>query len=185
MSTLFIYAMAIGGFVLIAQIVLSFAGFVDDAPELVDDVDGASGGLNLLSVRALSAGAVMFGAAGLVLTGIMPAWLAAALAVVPAFGAAWVTAYATRLMARAESRGNLRLDAAVGQLGTVYLKVPPSQAGTGLVQFTLQGRTVELTAYTRQGQELATGSPVLVLSVDPETETAEVISSTGIEGLEP
>jgi hypothetical protein len=86
-------------------------------------------------------------------------------------------------MFRAESSGNLRLESAGGQLGTVYLPVPGANTGTGLVQFTLQGRTVELRAYTREPDALATGSAVLVISVDPETETAEVISTTNIEGL--
>jgi hypothetical protein len=73
------------------------------------------------------------------------------------------------------TRGNLRLENAAGQIGTIYLPVPGANAGTGLVQFPLQGRTVELRAFTREQDTLNTGSAVLVISVDPETETAEVI----------
>jgi hypothetical protein len=185
MTTVFVLCMALGGGVLVIQIVLGFLGMADAAPELVDDVDGASGALNLLSVRALAAGTVMFGAAGLALAAPLPIWLATPLAFVPAFAATFTTAYLTRLMFRAESRGNLRLDEAAGALGTVYLRVPAANGGTGIVQFTLQGRTVELPARTREASDLATGSAVLVISVDTESETAEVISSTSIEGLEP
>jgi hypothetical protein len=184
MYTVFVFCMGIGGLVLLAQIVLSLAGLAGDVPDVVDDVAGASGGLNLLSVRTLAAGTVMFGAAGLVLSGTLPVWVATPLAMLPGFAAAWLTAYLTRLMFRAESSGSLRLDDAAGQLGTVYLPVPAAHSGTGLVQFTLQGRTVELRAYTRGPDALATGSAVLVVSVDTETETAEVISTTQIEGLE-
>jgi hypothetical protein len=183
MTTVFVFSMAIGGIVLVGQILLSFIGLADGSPDLVDDMDGASGALNLLSVRALSAGAVIFGAAGLMLLPALPgllAWMAAPLAVVPAFGATAATAYLTRLMYRAQSQGNLQLDGAVGQLGTVYLRIPAANGGTGIVQFTLQGRTIELPASTREGDELATGSSVLVISVDAETGTAEVISSTSI-----
>ena len=183
MQTVFLFLMGVGGVVLVAQIALSAFGLVGDMPELADDIDSAHGGLNLLSVRALSAAAVFFGAAGITLSRWLPEWGAAVLAVPPAVGAAAFTAWLTRLMFRAESSGNLRLDSAGGQLGTVYLPVPGANTGTGLVQFTLQGRTVELRAFTRQPDALATGSAVLVISVDPETETAEVISTTNIEGL--
>jgi hypothetical protein len=183
MNTVFVFSMAIGGLVLVAQIVLSLLGLVGDAPETVDDVDGASGALNLVSVRALAAGAVFYGAAGVTLSARLPVWAAASIALLPGLAAAAGTAYLTRAMFRAETRGNLRLEDAAGQLGTVYLQVPGGNAGTGLVQFALQGRTVELRAYTREPDTLSTGSAVLVISVDPETETAEVIPTTSIEGL--
>jgi hypothetical protein len=183
MSTVFLFLMGVGGLVLVVQIVLSFFGIVDEMPDAMDGVGAAEGGLNLLSVRAISAAAVFFGAAGLVLARSLPDWLAAVLAVPPAVAAAALTAWLTRLMFRMESSGSLQLDQAGGQLGTVYLPVPGSHTGTGIVQFTLQGRTVELRAYTRQPDALATGAPVLVVSVDPETETAEVIPTNNIEGL--
>jgi ABC-type Fe3+ transport system permease subunit len=184
MHAVFMFCMGAGALVLVAQIGLSLLGLVGDTPDLVDDVDDASGALNLLSVRGVAAGAVFFCAAGLVLSRALPSWAAAILALGPAVAAAAATAYLTRLMYRAESRGNLRLDRAAGQLGTIYLAVPGGNAGTGLVQFTLQGRTVELRAYTREPAALATGSAVLVVSVDPETETAEVISTHSIKELE-
>jgi hypothetical protein len=184
MNTVFVFCMAVGGLVLVGQIALTLFGLSGDAPDIVDDVDAADGGLNLLSVRALAAGALVFGAAGLTLAGTLPTVAAAVVALLPAFAAAAGTAYLTRLMYRAETRGNLKLEGAVGQLGTVYLKVPAGNDGTGIVQFALQGRTVELKAYTREGETLPTGASVLVISVDAETETAEVISTTNIEGLE-
>lgn len=183
MQAVFMFCMGAGAVVLLAQIALSFLGMAGDMPDTVDDIDGAGGALNLLSVRALSAGAVFFGAGGLVFSRALPEWAAAFLALGPAVAAAAATAWLTRLMFRAESRGNLLLENAAGQYGTVYLPVPGAQAGAGLVQFTLQGRTVELRAVTREPASLPTGSAVLVVSVDPETETAEVISTTTIEEL--
>jgi hypothetical protein len=183
MQTIFVFLMAVGGLVLVAQILLSVFGLVGDMPDVVDDAAGVDDALNLLSVRSLAAGAVFFGAAGAMLSRTMPAWLAAALALLPAAAAAGATAYLTRLLFRAESKGNLRLEDAAGQIGTIYLPVPGGNEGTGLVQFPLQGRTIELRAFTREQDTLTTGSAVLVISVDPETETAEVISTTNIEGL--
>lgn len=184
MSTIFVFLMAAGAFVLFVQILFSVFGLVGDMPDVVDDAAGVDDALNLLSVRSLAAGAVFFGAAGLTLSRALPEWLAAVLALLPAIAAAAGTAYLTRVMFRAETRGNLRLEHAAGQIGTIYLPVPGANEGTGLVQFPLQGRTVELRAFTRGPDTLTTGSAVLVISVDPETETAEVISTTSIEGLE-
>lgn len=183
MYTIFVLLMGIGALVLVAQVVLSLVGLGGEMPDVVDDVDSAEGALNLLSVRSLAAGATFFGAAGLMLIRTLPSWLAVPLALVPGVAAAAATAYLTRVMFRAETRGNLRLERAGGQIGTIYLPVPGGNAGTGLVQFALQGRTVELRAFTREPDTLTTGSAVLVISVDPETETAEVIATTDLEGL--
>jgi flotillin len=57
---------------------------------------------------------------GLWLQTLVPGWLAAAVATVPAFGAAALTAWLMRLMLRAESSGSLRLAGAVGATGIVY-----------------------------------------------------------------
>jgi hypothetical protein len=141
MATVFVFCMAVGGLVLVGQILLSFIGFGGDMPE---DGGAGSGALNLLSVRAVSAAAVVFGATGLTLTPVLPGWLAGLAALVPAVAAALGTAWLTRQMYRAESSGNLRLDDAVGQIGRVYLSVPGNNTGHRLVQFALQGRTVEL-----------------------------------------
>jgi hypothetical protein len=75
MATVFVFCMAVGGLVLVGQILLSFIGFGGDMPE---DGGAGSGALNLLSVRAVSAAAVVFGATGLTLTPVLPGWLAGA-----------------------------------------------------------------------------------------------------------
>ena len=189
MQTLFLLSVALGGLVLVAQVVFDLLGFHADVPELdVPDTDGvgSSGldaGLDLFSVRSISAALAVFGAAGLWLDSFLPSILAAPLALVPGLGAAVLTAWLTRLMLRAESSGSLRLDGAVGATGTVYLAVPAGGDGTGLVQFPLQGRTVELKARTRGAEALPPGAEILVVSVDPESETVDVVSTTTIEGL--
>jgi len=193
MQTLFLFCLAIGGLVLVLQVALGMFGFDADTPELdlpdadLPDADvGASSpslALELLSVRSISAALAVFGAVGLWLDGFMVAPLAAVLALGPALAAAVLSAWLQRLMLRAESSGSLRLDGAVGALGTVYVPVPGGNSGTGVVQFPLQGRTIELRARTLDDDPLPAGARVLVISVDPETETIEVVSTTSIEGL--
>ena len=53
---------------------------------------------------------------------------------------------------------------AVGQTGTVYLRVPGKGAGPGKVTLNLQNRTVELEAFTA-ADELPTGTPIRVVAV--------------------
>ena len=193
MQTVFLLCIGLGGLVLLSQVVLGLFGLDTDVPELdLPDVDAPAGdlggseavaGLDLLSVRSVSAAVAVYGAAGLWLDGFLVLPLAAVLAVGPALLAAVGVAWLTWLMLRAESSGSLRLDGAVGATGTVYLAVPAGGDGTGLVQFPLQGRTVELKARTRGAEALPPGAEILVVSVDPESETVDVVSTTTIEGL--
>jgi hypothetical protein len=188
MQSLFLVCLAVGGIALALQIVLALVGVGEDALHLGQLDVGGSGvhdGLDLLSVRSLAAALAVFGAAGLWLNGWMPGWLAAGAATLPAFLAAAGTAYLMRVMIGMESDGSLRLEEAVGATGQVYLTIPPEQGGTGLVHFPLQGRSVEIRAVTREKDALPTGASVLVISVDAETETVEVVATSNVEGLLP
>jgi hypothetical protein len=188
MQSLFLVCLVIGGVALALQIVLALVGVGENALHLGHGEVGGSGvhdGLDLLSVRALAAALAVFGAAGLWLSGWMPGWVAAGAATLPALLAAVGTAYLMRVMIGMESDGSLRLEGAVGATGQVYLTIPPEQGGTGLVQFPLQGRSIEIRAVTREKAPLPTGSSVLVISVDADTETVEVISTSNVEGLLP
>jgi hypothetical protein len=188
MASFFLVCLVLGGAVLALQIVAGFFGLSGDH-ELPffghHDLGGSDvgEGLQLLSVRALAAAVAVYGASGLWLDTLLPAWGAAFGALAPAFLAALGTAYLMRAMGRLESSGSLQLEEAVGATGQVYLTVPGEGSGTGLVQFPLQGRSVELRAITREKEPLKTGSSVLVISVDAETETVEVVSTSNIEGL--
>jgi uncharacterized membrane protein len=177
MEDIFLLCAVVGGVVLLAQVLLAVFGIDHDLPE-------PTAGLELLSVRALAAATTVFGGVGMALTPGLPLALAAGVALLPAGAAAAGTAWLTRMMLRLESDGSLKLDGASGQIGTVYTPIPGDGVGTGLVHFTLQGRTIELSARTRDGVLLPTGASVLVVSVDPETETAEVIPTPQLEGLQ-
>jgi hypothetical protein len=187
MHTMFTIALLTGGIILAIQVVLSLIGI--DKSFADADLDASGGespvlsGAELLSVRSMAAAAAVFGATGLALERFIPAFIAAMPALIAGFGAAVLNAYLTRLMLRVQSDGSLRLADAIGATGTVYLPVPGSNAGAGIVQFALQGRTVELRAVTRESAALPTGTPVLVVSVDPAGETVEVVSTSSIEAL--
>jgi|GEM_PF-1073402 len=217
MSSVFLICLAVGAAVLVFQIVLSMVGFDADAPELdMPDAEvgggGASAGLDLLSVRSVAAALAVFGVTGWILDRFLFAWLAAILAVPPAFGAAVLVAYLTRMILRLESDGSIDLSNAVGQTGTVYLAIPARAVGAGealtageafaaagllpgdapvrgvdaqdphgLVHVSVQGRTIEVRAVTREPHGLPTGSSVLVVAA--EGDTVEVVPTPTIEGV--
>jgi membrane protein implicated in regulation of membrane protease activity len=181
MKDVFLLSLALGAVVLVAQIVLGLLGMAGDLPD--DIAHAAEDGVDLLSVRTVSAGAALFGAAGLWASSVMPVLVAVPLAAAAGVGAAVVTAYMTRQMLRLESSGSLQIDNALGQSATVYLPVPPHREGTGKVQLTMQGRTVEMTAVGNEDAVIPTGAAVIVVGVI-DGNTVEVTPTPLIEGID-
>jgi hypothetical protein len=181
MQDVFLLCLALGAIVLVVQIALDLfgGGHSHDMGG-----DGPGDGLDLLSVRSLSAAGVLFGAVGLWLRALgLPLLLTMPLALLAGAGAALLSAVLTRQMLRLESSGSLRLENAVGQPGTVYLTIPPRRQGFGRVQFALQGRTVELRAVADESSAIPTGAAVIVVSV-VDGDTVEVMSTPQIEGVD-
>ncbi|HUF50781.1 MAG TPA: hypothetical protein VMN60_08110 [Longimicrobiales bacterium] len=179
MQNIYLLSAMLGAGALLVQVVLGLiAGDIEAGV-----AGGAEDGLNLLSARSIAAGAMLFGATGMWLASRgVPAVLTAPVAMVAGAAAAAGTAYVTRRLMRLESDGSLRLDNAIGQAGTVYLPVPPRREGAGKVQFTLQGRTVELRALADEPSVIPTGAAVIVVAV-VDDDTVEVTPTPQIEGL--
>lgn len=175
--TLFLACALLGGAVVLIQLVLGVLGADHDLPGGDLHLDG----LDLLSVRALSAGLTFFGVGGLLalqLGAFLP--LALAVAAVAGTGATVGVALLLRALLRLESDGTVRIEGAVGEAGTVYLGIPGEGGGMGKVTLTLQGRTVECQAVARE--PLPTGTPVVVVDVlGPDL--VEVVPSPDIGDL--
>ena len=169
MTTFFLTCAALGGGILILQLLLGTFGFIDgvDTEHAAHD---ASEGLDLLSVRSLSAGLGFFGIGGLLGLGTGFGLLAAIpIGLILGFAAMVGTAVVTRWMLSLETDGSVEIHGAVGISGTVYLAIPGERTGAGKVMLTLQNRTVEYQAVTSQGP-LPTGATVLVVDVvGPDT----------------
>lgn len=177
MTTFFLVCAALGGGVLVVQLLLGLLGVVDAGGDM--DAGGghdgghghiASEGLDLMSVRALSAGVAFFGLGGL--TGLAtPLGLVAAipLALVAGTAAMFGTAVAMRWMLGFDDDGTVSIHGAVGATGTVYLTIPGERKGSGKVMLTLQNRIVEYQAVTSDAL-LPTGAPIMVVEVvGPDT----------------
>ncbi|MGH7573569.1 MAG: hypothetical protein ACREM1_00320, partial [Longimicrobiales bacterium] len=120
MQDIFVVCLVLGAAVLILQVVLDiFAS--GHLPSFLDHA-AADNGLDLLSVRGLAAGAMLFGAVGLWLGGQgTPLLIRMPAALIAGIAAAVGTGLITRQLSRLESSGSLRLEGAVGQAATVYL----------------------------------------------------------------
>lgn len=176
MTIFFLICAALGAGVLVVQLALGLLGVIDadgDA-HLGDGHDSGAGaahdGLDLLSVRTLSAGLAFFGLGGLAgLTTGFGLIAAIPLAVIAGLAAMVGTAAVVRSMLRLEDDGTVSIHGAVGATGRVYLTIPGDRKGAGKVTLTLQNRTVEYQAVTSAAQ-LPTGAPVMVVDVvGPDT----------------
>lgn len=181
MHIFYIVCAVFGGGILVAQLVMGFAGIdghVADADHHSLDGHGhASEGMHLRSARALAAGLTFFGLGGLLgvqlgFGALLAFPIGALLGLVAQLG----TAKALQLMTRFEQDRTLVLDRAIGQSGVVYLTVPAERSGLGKVHVTVQERLIECPALTRH-EAIPTGRSVLVVDVDEEHPGALVVIS--------
>jgi hypothetical protein len=68
---------------------------------------------------------------------------------------------------RLRSDGTAMLWEAIGQRGTVYMRIPGHESAPGEIQIAFAGRMMNVQAFTR-GKELATGTDVMVTSLHGE-----------------
>lgn len=178
MTTFFLTCAIAGAGLLLLQVLVGLFGVGHDGDVAVEEV--AHGGLDLLSVRALSAGLAAFGAGGL-LGMRTPFGFVGGLVLAPLLGftAAFAMAWLMRAMLRLESDGTLRLENAIGATARVHLGIPASRTGAGKIHVTVQGRTVELDAVTTHDRPLPTGSSVIVIDV-ADNDVVEVAPESAI-----
>jgi len=170
MTSFFWICLLLGGGVVLLQLGASVLGLHHDAPHDSFGHGPASEGLNLLSVRALSAGIAFFGLGGLATLRVgLPLVAALAAGLIAAMGAAVGVALLLRSMKRLEGDQTFVLKNTVGLSGDVYLSIPARRGGTGKIHMTVQQRVVELDAMTTE-DDIATGTRVLVIdAIAPAT----------------
>lgn len=217
MFTVFAVCAAVGGTIMVCQVVLLLVGLGDShAADHVGDFDTPDGGdfdagdfdagaddlatehhsaddggdhrldtdwlFGVISVRTVVAAIAFFGLAGLagVTSGWSPGWTLA-VAIASGVAAMYIVHWVMQSLYRLRADGTVQIQGAVGQVGTVYLRIPGENSGTGKVTIRLQTRSMEFLARTA-GEPLPTGARVLVtgvvgpdtLQVAPAAETADV-----------
>ena len=154
---------------------LDLGGDVDAGDMSADaDVDGDAGGeahlvttwlAGVLSFRTLVAAMTFFGLAGWAASGAgFNVAMQVVIALAAGVGAMYGVYYLMRSIYSLKSEGTVRVGHTVGRHGTVYLRVPGHESGTGKVQLSVQKRTMEYLAMT-PGDELPTGTKVKVVRV--------------------
>lgn len=172
----YVICAGVGTTILLVQFVLLLLGleghghdFSHDAVVLHGDVNGAGDStshlLGVLSVRTLVAAVAFFGLVGVATSSAGFSPYSAFLTSIAAGGAAMVfMAWLMRSLYRLRSEGNVQIENAIGETGTVYLTIPAGKSGAGKVTVEVQERFMEYPAMTA-GPELATGTPVVVVGV--------------------
>ena len=179
MYPVYLFCAAIGGTLLVVQLVFSLFGLAHDADGdlggTVGDHDpgmpSASWFVGMLSLRALVGAVTFFGLGGMAGTAAgYDSTTSFLIAVACGVAALYLVAALMGWLSSLQSEGTVRIERAVGATGTVYLPVPRGHSGQGKVTLTLQNRTVEYAAVTPHAQPLPVGSPVVVTAVvGPDT----------------
>jgi len=164
MATFFLTLLILGVVVLALQFLLGLFGLDGEGLFEEGGGDGADG-LDLFTVRALSAAAATLGFVGLGLMRLgLPGWIAAPIACGAAFGAAYAVAATMRGMRRLEMDKSFILETAIGLPATVALGIPGQRAGVGKVHLVAHERFQELNAVTTE-DTIPTGASVFVVDV--------------------
>lgn len=120
----------------------------------------------VLSFRTLIAAAAFFGVAGkTALSAGYSQGISLALAVVVGLAAMYGMYWLLLGLTKLASSGNEQISRAVGCHATVYVPIPADGAGVGKVHVTLQNRTVEYQAVSRENETLKTGETVEIVEV--------------------
>jgi membrane protein implicated in regulation of membrane protease activity len=151
--------------VLAIQVLLALVFGMDDGADAGGmDVGDHDSGMGIFSIRGVTAFFTGFGWTGVICTkqGLgLPLTLLLALMV---GGSLMVAIYLMmRSLIRLQSSGTLDYGNAVGQMGTVYLTIPPVQRSGGQVETMIQGRLVTAEALQKGRAPLQPGTKVKVV----------------------
>ncbi|MBI4569592.1 MAG: hypothetical protein HY719_14450 [Planctomycetes bacterium] len=153
-----------------------------DAPHGGETADQAHAGaafVKYLSIKTVTAFFTFFGLTGLACRHAgVDAGITLTVALAAGAGSLFLVAYAMRLMAGLQASGNYDLANGIGQVGRVYLTIPPARTGAGKVTLVVQGRSVTCKAVTSGAAGLATGAEVKVIEL-AAPDTVLVVSAVG------
>ncbi len=157
------------GIAIVALIILSFQMIttlvfgMDDATGGIDMADHDSG-MDIFSVRGITAFFTGFGWTGVICTkrglDLIPT---VAIAFVVGFSLMMIIYLMMRSLMRLQSNGTLDYANAVGQIATVYVTVSPVQRAGGQVEVMIQGRLTTAEALQKGSQPLHPGTKVKVV----------------------
>lgn len=133
--------------------------------------DGGASFLRAFSLRSLAAGVAFFGLGGLcALEFDATEPVALGVAIVCGVFAIWLVYKLMRTLSSFNQNGAIVAGSEKSAEGVVYLKIPARRLGMGKVEIIQQGRTMEYDALTDDPEELATGTPIIVVKAITPTQ---------------
>ncbi len=179
----------VGGFLfLVWFILLLLGGVAEGILEGVFGMEGfdamsADGSFSALTFQGLMAFCMFFGLAGLWTLEVSSGDSANAMAVLVGGGAGLASMYVTskifQVFFSLEASGNIEMSDAIGQKGTVYLRIP--EGGVGQVQIQLGGALKTYNAKAKDGQGIATSDFIEVVDTLASTLVVQRTSSSNEE----
>lgn len=167
---------ALGGTIFVIRTVMLFVGLAGGAGDIGEDGAPEAGlgdtdvSFHFLTLHGITAFFLMFGVVGLTLSRqhALSHWIALGGGSGAGLATMLLIAWLFAILRRLQSDGTLRLSRAVGQEGTVYLRIQPG--GIGKVRITIQGGLKIFEACARDaGAALQTGDRVRVVEVTPDS----------------
>ena len=154
--------------VLFLQMIAILVGGAFDVPDFDLDV-GEGGATGMFSIRGIGAFFTGFGWTGAaVLAGGHPLTLAIISATVVGVGVLVGFVGMMRWLHGLRSEGTIDYNNAVGQVGSVYVPIPPNREGIGQVEVLVQGRMTTVRALSDNSQRLDNRTAVQVTGVIDE-----------------
>lgn len=167
----FFYAIAlVATFVLLLQMVMMIAGMNGggdlDADTDFDSDGGHHGDFGIFSIRTIVAFLVGFGWIGVMsLESGVGLFLALIFAGLAGFVLMIVIYWLMKSLSKLKSDGTLNYTNAIGEVGTVYLPIPPRREGAGQVEVMIQGRMVIAPAFTSGAERIGNQAKVRIIDV--------------------
>mgnify|MGYP002631114890 CR=1 FL=1 len=171
------YAMGIlAGIALAIEGILALAGL--GSSDLADASFEQPDQMGMLSLRTITAFFFGFGWAGVIAihSGL---GLIASIGVAGAVGMVFLLGIylLMRALHSLDDQGNLDYKNAIGQVGTVYVTVPPARATGGQIEVLVQGRLHTISCLTTHSTALTPGSKIKVTGlIDQETLEVQPLS---------
>jgi len=170
----FLICAVIGGFFVIAKLIMQFMGMDHDVDTDLDvgghDIDAHHSdsdiGFQVLSLHGITSFLMMFGLVGLALyrQSQLGTFISMAGGTAAGIFSVWIIGKLFLLATRLKSSGTIAIDSTVGTKGKVYLTIP--EEGSGRVLIKVRNSLREYDAMSNEQKAISTGTPIRVVWVD-------------------
>jgi len=159
--------------ILFIQMLIVLAGGYLDVPDLDFDIaeTGEGGATGMFSIRGIGSFFTGFGWTGAsVLDAGGSLWLAIAAAIVVGLCVLFGFVSMMRWLQSLREEGNINYKNAIGQVGSVYVPIPPNREGLGQIEVKVQSRVSTVRAVSDHSERLENRVAVRVIElVDDRT----------------